>query len=146
MYCLCYVSTREVSLDDDILREILILSRKNNVLKQLTGLLVLLEDKFIQVLEGDESVVEELYAKIKRDDRHKSVQKIYSGTIEERNFNTWSMAFKEILWEDLEDAGFIKEYDQSLPLEHYLKGKNHYVIELLKTYQGFSELQMNLPN
>lgn len=146
MFCLCYVSTREVSLDDDILREILIHSRKNNNNRNLTGLLLLLEDKFIQILEGEESDVNDLYTKIARDHRHRSVQKIYAGKISQRTFNTWSMAFNEIHWEDLEDAGFIKEFDKNLPLEEYLKDKKHYVIELLKTYQGVSELQLNLPN
>ncbi|MBB6462731.1 BLUF domain-containing protein [Flammeovirga kamogawensis] len=145
MFCLCYVSTRNEVLDDNILRDILIHSRAKNINLKLTGLLVLIENKFIQILEGEESDVMDLYSKIEMDHRHKAVQKLYSGYIQERNFKTWAMAFQEVYWDDLRDAGLIKNHEIGLPLADYLKGKEHYIIEFLKTYNGISELQLNLP-
>ncbi|AZQ64320.1 BLUF domain-containing protein [Flammeovirga pectinis] len=145
MFCLCYVSTRNDVLDDNILKDILMHSRAKNINLKLTGLLVLLENKFIQILEGEETDVLSLYSKIKMDHRHKAVQKLYSGYIQERNFKNWAMAFHEIYWEDLKEAGLINNFDNGLPLEDYLEGKNHYIIEFLKSYNGISELQINLP-
>ncbi|NLR94702.1 MULTISPECIES: BLUF domain-containing protein [Flammeovirga] len=146
MYCLCYISTRKHDLDDDILKQILLHSRENNRFRNLTGILVLLKDKFIQILEGDENDVNDIYNKIMKDNRHQYVQKVYSGEIEKRNFKTWAMAFHEIHWDDLEDAGLVKEYDKSISLEQYLKEKDHYIIEFLKSYNGINELQLNLPS
>ena len=145
MYCLCYISTRNEQLDDDVLKEILIHSRRSNQDKQLTGLLILMDNQFLQILEGDESVVTSLYNKISSDTRHSAVQKIYSGELDKRNFASWDMAFHEIHWEDLEDAGLLTQYENGGKLSDYLKDKNHYVIEYLKSLNGIEKLQLNLP-
>ncbi|OHX67462.1 BLUF domain-containing protein [Flammeovirga pacifica] len=146
MYCLCYISTRKELLDDDILKEILVHSRKKNKEKELTGLLLLLDNKFIQILEGDEKVVNDLYKIISNDTRHNTIQKIYSGEIDQRNFVSWDMAFHEIHWDDLEEVGLVTTYNKGSSLENYLKGKNHYVIEYLKSLNGINKLKLNIPS
>ncbi|ANQ50674.1 BLUF domain-containing protein [Flammeovirga sp. MY04] len=145
MYCLCYISTRNEKLNDDVLKEILTQSRKSNQNKELTGLLVLMDNQFLQILEGEEKEVNSLYNKICKDTRHSYVQKIYSGELDKRNFASWDMAFHEIHWEDLEDAGLLTQYENGGKLSDYLKDKNHYVIEYLKSLNGIEKLQLNLP-
>jgi len=52
--------------------------------------------RFMQVLEGDEQDVKDIYTKIKNDPRHHNVILLNQHYIEERNFKTWSMGFKSI--------------------------------------------------
>ncbi len=46
---------------------------------------------FLQVLEGEASVLDELLAKIERDPRHKDLKVLFRGKLEERVFGRWSM-------------------------------------------------------
>jgi len=50
----------------------------------------------MQSLEGEESVVRELYARIKADVRHTSVFTLIDQPIEEREFPEWSIAFHDL--------------------------------------------------
>lgn len=67
-------------------------ARSNNKRRQVTGALLLSEDWFVQVLEGDEDTVRSLYARIERDPRHDSVALLEAGKVGERVFARWSMA------------------------------------------------------
>jgi hypothetical protein len=70
----------------------------------LTGMLLYLEGKFLskvegrfmQVLEGTERDVKEIFAKIKQDSRHHSLIILKQASTKERNFGTWSMGFRSI--------------------------------------------------
>jgi hypothetical protein len=70
----------------------------------LTGMLLYLEGKFLskvegrfmQVLEGTERDVKEIFAKIKQDSRHHSLVILKQASTKERNFGTWSMGFRSI--------------------------------------------------
>jgi uncharacterized Fe-S cluster-containing MiaB family protein len=96
MYHLIYVSHASTKLIEDELFQILESSREKNKEKSVTGMLVYLQGKFIQVLEGKKSIVEELFEEIKKDPRHKKVIKILEGNTPERIFKNWSMGFKKI--------------------------------------------------
>lgn len=67
-------------------------ARANNKAKQLSGALLLTDEWFVQILEGDETTVRELFARIERDPRHDSVTLIDAGTVDERVFSRWAMA------------------------------------------------------
>lgn len=74
------------------LTEILKKSRQNNPAKGLTGALVLYDDWFAQVLEGEKSAVQGLLNTISADDRHNGV-KVYSEEEDvPRAFGKWAMA------------------------------------------------------
>ena len=45
--------------------------------------------QFMQVLEGSEKAIFDLYEDIKKDDRHKCLKLIYSGETPERYFSNW---------------------------------------------------------
>ncbi|MBB6459773.1 BLUF domain-containing protein [Flammeovirga kamogawensis] len=145
MYCLCYTSKKTASFDINELKEILIKSRINNEKKDITGILLLIDDLFIQILEGEKKDLEQLYDVIKVDDRHDYIQKIFSGEIESRNFLTWSMGFQQVTWEDLEELGMERQHDKSLSLSEYFRHKSHYLIEVIKEFNKSSELKLNLP-
>ncbi len=67
-------------------------ARSNNKKHGVTGALLVFGDTFVQALEGDESVVRDLFATIEKDYRHDSVALVETGDVPERVFAKWSMA------------------------------------------------------
>jgi hypothetical protein len=68
---LLYVSNAARDIAPRALDAILSASRANNVLLGITGLLLHIDGGFLQILEGDERAVRELYARIAADRRHR---------------------------------------------------------------------------
>jgi hypothetical protein len=74
------------------LTDILRVARANNAALQVTGALVLYDDWFAQVLEGPETTVRALFAKIGADARHDRVELDQSQPAPARLFGNWAMA------------------------------------------------------
>lgn len=70
-------------------------SLKNRALG-ISGLLLSYEDHVMQVLEGEEEAVKTLFDRIAADPRHTDVDCIYSKTVSEPAFETWSMGFRPV--------------------------------------------------
>ena len=51
------------------------------------------EGSFLQVLEGDEQVLESLYAKIAKDKRHHRLVALLRRQVDTRHFDQWQMGF-----------------------------------------------------
>ena len=68
-------------------------SVKNNISLGITGILIHLNERFIQLLEGEKTIVEELYGKIVKDERHNDVTKLLKGTLKNRNYENWQMGY-----------------------------------------------------
>lgn len=95
MIQLCYISTARPHVAWDTVDEILAVSRSRNAAARVTGLLLFNGKRFLQLLEGAPSSVEETFARIQRDDRHFAVVKLSERTIESREFGSWDMAFEK---------------------------------------------------
>ena len=67
-------------------------ARSNNKSQHISGALLLDGEHYVQVLEGEEGLVRELYEHIAKDTRHDSVALLESGPVEARVFSRWSMA------------------------------------------------------
>ena len=93
----------------DSLTDIYDISQKNNSESGISGCLLIGSNSYLQLLEGPESAVENLYSKIKVDSRHKKVKKLFEQHIEEKLFSSWSMKFapfNNVKWDNKEfDAG-----------------------------------------
>lgn len=74
------------------LNELMVLAKVKNSTIDITGCLVYHNRTFIQVIEGSEDNVKELFGKIKLDKRHTKVEIVWEGVIQERGFNGWSMS------------------------------------------------------
>ena len=74
-------------------------SRQNNEKIGVTGILLYWEktNQFLQILEGEQNIVSNLYDKISKDNRHSLSKVIYQEDIQARGFKGWSMAFKNIV-------------------------------------------------
>lgn len=85
-------------------KELLILLNKcaaKNQQKEITGMLLYmevrfmnkLEGRFIQLIEGEEIEINLLFNYVKSDDRHDSVQLLAHGKQSNASFDKWSMSF-----------------------------------------------------
>jgi Sensors of blue-light using FAD len=107
MYHLIYVSHATDPFYEDDLLTLLKKCRAYNKKHEVTGMLVYLNERFMQVLEGPESTVNRLYEKIQRDPQHKKVSRILVGHSAQRIFTNWSMGFKRISETDFAElSGF----------------------------------------
>ena len=105
MHQLLYVSStaQQVSIGD--LDDILTASRRNNEQMGVTGLLLSIDDGFLQILEGEERAVRALYARVANDPRHANVTVMLDREIPARAFPEWSMGFERPCMDDPETAG-----------------------------------------
>jgi hypothetical protein len=94
MFYLIYNSFAIHDFTDEDLTALLIKARKNNTASGITGMLFYFEGKFIQLIEGEEEAVKELYTRIFADPRHQHSAVLKQGTSTERFFGDWSMGFK----------------------------------------------------
>ena len=111
MHHLAYVSSAVSEFTKPQLHELLERSQASNRKVGITGLLLYRGGNFIQVIEGDESDVRELYNKVCQDARHKGIFKLLDEPIDEREFPDWAMAFKDL---EIEDCSEVPGYSHFL--------------------------------
>ena len=75
----------------DLVESILASSMRNNPANDITGVLVVTETHFLQVLEGPFEPLNATFERISRDKRHDKVQLISFTEIEQRKFADWAM-------------------------------------------------------
>uniref|UniRef100_UPI0040499369 BLUF domain-containing protein n=1 Tax=Fulvivirga sp. TaxID=1931237 RepID=UPI0040499369 len=95
MFELVYNSIGNPNLTAEDKTNILNTSRDFNSKNNITGCLLYHNNQFLQILEGDKKVVQDLYLSIKRDKRHSNVNLLVEGSKKERMFSGWSVAFQE---------------------------------------------------
>jgi hypothetical protein len=84
----------------ELIREILLKSIHKNRMAAVTGLLVVGEGRFLQVLEGPAGEVESTFERIRGDERHVGVAVIARGSADRRLFRDWNMAHHQIVAAD----------------------------------------------
>ena len=67
--------------------------KENNELDRITGLLCFNHQYFLQCLEGEEEIVEDTFARIKKDERHQKIQVVCKEPINSRDFENWEMGY-----------------------------------------------------
>lgn len=96
MFELAYTSRASEMMTEKQLQilhdEAILFNQKQNI----TGLLLYNDGIFFQVLEGEESSIQSLYASIKNDFRHYDVRTIYQQPLAQRNFSNWAMSFHNL--------------------------------------------------
>ena len=94
LFELIYRSEADPNVADDDLLNILSTARDFNGQNDITGCLLYNDHHFVQILEGEFSMLNELYGRIRKDNRHKNVITLHMKEIETRCFPDWKMAFK----------------------------------------------------
>ena len=134
LYCLVYTSIASRKMSDDDLKVLLKTIRKNNEIRQVTGILLYLDPFFIQVLEGREAIVNNLFTRIKQDSRHNKVSLIYKKPIEERYFSDWTMGFSKITYENISTMEGFSDFLQR-PTAEFFSNSPSKVDELLYKFK-----------
>ena len=70
IYCLVFTSVATRKISDEDLKGLLDKSRQYNLALNITGMLLYLDPYFMQILEGDESIIDEKFKKISNDEMH----------------------------------------------------------------------------
>lgn len=134
MYYIIYLSAATQLMSDEELKEILVISNKNNRQQQVTGMLLYSDGNIIQVLEGDRQTVKALYTKISYDSRHHHIIKISEGEISQRNFPDWSMGFRPVSAKEFSQVPGFKEVDNKEFLSTNPDENEHNVLTFLKVF------------
>lgn len=85
-----YISTT-ACVDDEALRDILLVSERNNTACGITGMLVTNGRNFLQIVEGEQVELMRLMARLAHDGRHSGVIQIADIAIAGRAFPDWTM-------------------------------------------------------
>lgn len=109
MLSITYVSSAVRLFSRAELVDLLETSQKANEKHGITGMLLYRGGNFIQVIEGEDDTVSQLYENIKADPRHKDVTLLSKDPVIFRQFPDWSMGFRNIDRMTQEElAGFSK--------------------------------------
>jgi hypothetical protein len=94
MHCIIYLSWAVTPFTNAQLQTLLTLARQRNTEQAITGILLYGNQRFVQVLEGEEAAVRALYKLIRRDPHHQYVIAYADKPIAQRTFTEWAMAFQ----------------------------------------------------
>ena len=118
---LIYMSAATRPLDYEELLALLMKARLTNDSLDITGMLVYHEDSFLQILEGEETDVEDLYERIHNDPRHTHCALLHRSPISHRSFSDWNMGFLYTGHEELKTIpGFYDFFEENFSRESFL--------------------------
>jgi Sensors of blue-light using FAD len=103
MYELIYCSMAKRHLKPEDISAILETAHKFNAKHHITGCLLFHNNEFIQILEGEKKLIKGLHTKILKDPRHFNVSVLAEGEKEQRTFTNWSMAYRELSSDEVEN-------------------------------------------
>ena len=101
LYQLIYSSEAAPDLDLEDFEKMLAQSRIRNRARGISGVLILVERVFVQVLEGEKERVLHLLRSLERDPRHSHLKVFHRQDIEARTFASWNMAYLSPSAEDV---------------------------------------------
>lgn len=90
---LIYVSKPTNKVEPEMVIDILNVSYKMNAYHGISGMLVCDGEYFLQCIEGDEDVINQLYSNICKDDRHYDIKLIGEIDIDKKDFKEWDMGY-----------------------------------------------------
>ena len=97
---LIYISRAVGPQTTTVTTQILETARAFNKTHNLTGVLCQGKGLYVQVLEGERSIVNGLYRRIVVDNRHEHTELVHFGEIDTRQFKDWSMALVHLSIDD----------------------------------------------
>ena len=142
---LLYVSNTVDELGVSDLDRVLTASRRNNAMMGITGLLLFIDGGFLQILEGEERAVRELYTRIAGDPRHRNARLMLDREVPCRAFPEWSMGFERPCMDDPETAGMFGVAREAIH-GRLSPGTGRIVAMMLQTFYAVqhSDLPLNL--
>jgi hypothetical protein len=113
MHQIVYTSTATEHLSCADLNELLLGARNRNKTLGVSGTLVFHGGTFLQALEGEKRAVNEIFASILTDPRHRDIEVLHRGPgFDQRVFGDWSMGFADFTGAATMLKGFIRLNEQ----------------------------------
>ena len=84
-------TSRPVDFNQKTINCILVMSKRENAQRDITGSLICRPDRYLQYLEGPTNQIDAKYHKIRQDVRHIDIQLLAEGTRSTRLFSEWAM-------------------------------------------------------
>lgn len=95
-HCVVYLSSATDDFDPRTLDQIAQVASVNNKPLNITGMLLYSGTHFLQVLEGQEQILQFMIERIEQDDRHTNLEVILDVPIQKRNFSEWYMGALDV--------------------------------------------------
>ncbi len=113
---LIYASRACEPISHELIDSILVQARAYNPDSGITGVLCHSDDVFVQALEGSRERINQLYAHILNDKRHKDVMLLSYQEINERQYSSWTMGKVRL---DKVNRSLLLKYSSSGALNPY---------------------------
>ena len=108
--CIYSSAATDKNFSSDDLAELLEISRLNNAVLGISGILLFENGSFFQILEGEAESVDVMFQKLHGDSRHHSVSLIASEPIARRSFSEWSMGYPTISMAEIESLPGLNDF------------------------------------
>lgn len=125
-----YISSATSPMSTQDLTRLLEQCRDYNAANGVTGMLLYSNSTFIQVLEGEDRVIDELLDRIEEDPRHTDIKLLQRKRIDRREYVGWNMGFKRVGKNDLRNIEGVGDLSQVEFNARYL-GENEGVVSAL---------------
>ena len=113
MHQIVYTSTASEDFSTTDLKKLLVGARTRNKALGVSGMLVFHGGTFLQALEGEKRAVNEVFASILTDPRHRDIEVLHRGPgFDQRVFGDWSMGFADFTGAATMLKGFIRLNEQ----------------------------------
>ena len=90
-----YLSQSKLDWTDEAIDELLERSKRNNATRKITGAMIYANGYFMQLIEGPQIAVDELYSAIEADPRHEVLSLLHNQEIKDRHFSDWAMEYRD---------------------------------------------------
>jgi hypothetical protein len=91
-----YLSTAVCQFDHAQLQELAMHAAKNNAKHQITGVMYYKGGEFLQVIEGPSEAIDDLWSRLRQDDRHTWLEALWIEDNVQRSFTGWNMGLCDL--------------------------------------------------
>lgn len=93
MKSILYVSVADPELMSDDIYQLVSHSQKRNLAEGISGMMLYNGSNFLQLIEGDDAVIDACFARIAGDPRHSGVITLRDAPADAREFPSWAMRY-----------------------------------------------------
>ncbi|MFT2111005.1 BLUF domain-containing protein [Marinomonas sp. 2405UD68-3] len=137
MISLAYISNASKKYVDDKLKHMFKDFQQRNARNNISSALLSNgAGTFIQVLEGDDKLVDTSFASIRKDIRHKSVYCLRRTTAKETNVNACKMGFRNLSKDALYQNGHFSNFLNDQELDHFIASNTDFALNVLTHFKN----------
>lgn len=119
MKAVCYISRFAQQIDKTTIDTLVNYVTNHNATRNITGVLLIKNKHFFQILEGENDAIDRLFENIKRDNRHSDVIKLLDLALEDRVFEEYNSGNFEVFEKD-KDLNKLATYFEWIKNANYL--------------------------